>query len=392
MNQSKIFKALLLTTSFSLLSATAYAKDFLSAQDYTKSGLRGFNIGLLSEHDDAYYKELSATNANIVRVILPFNFCTAKDMSNQKIKVTEEKDISSAKLSPTPSCVYEVSSKNQDMLKKLLTAGTQYGFYVLPVGTFAQKTQGDFWTDAHLQQGMVDAWKNFAKQYKDYSTIAGYDLLYSPNNVGLPQGADPKKYWKQGATYMIKAIREVDKKHPVIFETTPYADPTTLSSFTPFDDDNIVYAFNMYYPYDITLQGTSESYGYRVPYPAGLEYGVQPFPDQPPRAIDIKDLRLYLKDAAVWGVNNKVPVLVTEFGIAHWAPNGSAFRYTSDVTKIFEENGWSWINQGFRINKAMDSYIASDDPNDTSRSPEAPVISVLKSVFKNNTLSPVNNK
>ena len=278
------------------------------------------------------------------------------------------------------------------MLKKLLTAGTLYGFYVLPVGSFAQKTQGDFWTDAHLQQGMVDAWKNFAKQYKDYSTIAGYDLLYSPNNVGLPQGADPKKYWKQGATYMIKAIREVDKKHPVIFETTPYADPTTLSSFTPFDDDNIVYAFNMYYPYDITLQGTSESYGYRVPYPAGLEYGVQPFPDQPPRAIDIKDLRLYLKDAAVWGVNNKVPVLVTEFGIAHWAPNGSAFRYTSDVTKIFEENGWSWINQGFRINKAMDSYIASDDPNDTSRSPEAPVISVLKSAFKNNTLSPVNNK
>lgn len=392
MNKIKLSKILLLASSLSLMSATTYAKDFLSAQDYNKSGLRGFDIGVLSEHDSSYYQELSDTKANIVRVIVPFNYCSAPDVSKKTIKVSSESDISADNVSPTPSCVYQVTDQNKKMLKDLLTAGTTYGFYVLPVASFEQKTQGDFWTDAHLQEGMVNAWKTFANNYKDYSTIAGYDLLYSPNSIGLPQGADVKKYWTQGANYIIKAIRTVDNKHPVIFETAPYADPTTLSSFTPFKDKNVVYAFNMYYPYDVTLQGTSEQYGYRLPYPAGLEYGIQPFPDQPPRVIDLQDLRLYLKDAALWGNTNKVPIIVTEFGIAHWAPNGSAFRYTSDVTKIFEENGWSWINQGFRVNKAMDPFIASDDPNNTTRTPEAPVITVLKDLFKNNTLTPLIKK
>lgn len=381
-------------TSFAFTN-DAISATLLKANDFMGSKLRGFNIGLIENHNDAYYKELKQSNANIVRVIIPFERCavTAEQMkaAQEKAKDAESADALEKAMMPEPPCTYQVSKETEAKFKNLLIKAVENNFYVLPAASFEQRTPGDFWFTSKLQQGMSEAWQEFAKNHENNTVIAGYDLMNSPNGTGLPANSNVSDYWNQGAGFLIKAIRKVDTKHPIIVTMAPYGQATSLKDFKPFDDKNIVYGINMYYPYDITMQGTSPTYEYRLPYPAGLEYGIQPNPTQPPKPINSKELRLHLQSAALFGITNKVPIIVSEFGIVHYAPDGSGFRYVSDATKIFEENGWSWIYQGFRVSKAMDPYIASDDPEDENRASNAPIIKVLTSYFSKNGNTNKNN-
>lgn len=372
--------------TFSSISSAAL--DFISAKDFSDSNkLRGFNIGVVDTHNDNYYQELSATKINAVRVILPFRRCTAATEQATEKKTPEKlEDVKADAVSPVPKCIYEVSPDNISKFESILKQAVVHKFYVIPAAEFQQDPMGDFWTVPKLQQGMVDAWKDFATKYKDHSIIAAYEIMNNPPADGLPQGTNVSDYWSKGGDYIIQGIRSVDKKHAIIFPMAPSGLPTSFKNFKPLADKNIVYGLNMYYPLDITMQGVNPSFSYRIPYPAGLEYGIQPIPGQPPRAIDINDLRLYLQDAGVFAKANNVPIIVSEFGIVHYAPNGSAFRYVSDVTKVFEEYNWSWMYQGFRISAAFDPYIASDDPEDTTRSSISPIMNVLTSYFGKNTV------
>lgn len=385
-------KKLLLTGIFSCLmifsNVSQAALDFVKAEDFSNNHkLRGFNIGVLDAHNDAYYNELSATKINSVRVILPFRRCSVEtEQANTKMKTpAKPEDVKADAVSPVPKCVYEISPENLEKFNALLKKGVEHNFYIITAAEFQQDPMGDFWTVPKLQQGMVEAWKGFADKYKDYSIIAAYDLMNNPPADGLPQGTNVSDYWKTGANYMIEGIRSVDKKHTIIFPMAPAGLPTAFKNFKPIDDKNVVYGLNMYYPLDVTMQGVSPAFSYRIPYPAGLEYGIQPIQGQPPRAIDINDLKLYLQDAGVFAKANNVPIIVSEFGIVHYAPNGSAFRYVSDVTRIFEDYGWSWMYQGFRISAAFDPFIASDNPEDTNRSSISPIMNVLTSYFSKNT-------
>lgn len=385
-------KIILLSLLSGLLSVSAFSHadmKFLTANDYNNSQIRGFNIGVLETHSDTYYKELSETKINAVRVIVPFRRCTLETQQPKDIdkkKITSVNDVKADAMTGVPKCVYEISPENSDKFKALLKKAVEYNFYVIPVAEFQQNPAGDFWTVPKLQQGLTEAWKDFANQYKEYSVIAGYDLMDNPSAEGLPAGSNVSEYWQKGASYMIQGIRSVDKKHTIIYPMAPSGMPVAFKDFKPFEDKNVVYGINMYYPLDLTMQGTSENFSYRIPYPAGLEYGIQPIPNQPPRVIDVNDLRLYLQDAGLFAKTNNVPVMVLEFGIVHYAPNGSSFRYVSDTTKIFEDNGWSWTYQGFRVSAAFDPYIGSDDPENTTRSFTSPIMNVLTSYFQKNSL------
>lgn len=386
--KKKIILLTLLSGLMSLPLVSQAAMTFLTANDYNNSQIRGFNIGVLETHNDTYYKELSETKINAVRVIVPFRRCTIQTQQPQDTvkNIKNVNDVKADALSGTPKCVYEISPENKAKFKDLLTKAVNYNLYVIPVAEFEQNPAGDFWTVPKLQQGLTEAWKDFANQYKDYSVIAGYDLMDNPSADGLPAGSNASDYWQKGANYIIQAIRSVDKKHTIIYPMAPSGTPDGFKSFKPFEDKNIVYGINMYYPLDLTMQGTNPNFSYRIPYPAGLEYGIQPIPNQPPRVIDINDLRLYLQDAGMFAKVNNVPVMILEFGIVHYAPNGSAFRYVSDTTKIFEDNGWSWAYQGFRVSAAFDPYIASDDPENTTRSFTSPIMNVLTSYFQKNKI------
>lgn len=344
----------------------------LSADDFRNSGIKGFNIGVIADHDDGYYKELKETGANAVRVILPFSRCEQTAQINDK--PTDVSQIQSQALEP--KCVYKVKKETLTSLNNLLKKAASDNFYVIVVGSFEQNPVGDYWTSKKLQQGISQAWERLAEIYKDNNRIAAFDIFNTPNAAGLNNPAKVQEFWKAGASNIIAHIREIDSKRTVIYQV-PYGDALVADKLTPMEDSNVVYGFDMYYPYAITFQGMSKEYPERLTYPLGQEFNLDPFNDGKPRAINADELKLYLSRVAKFSKDNKVPVIISGFGIVHYAPNGSGYRYIQDVAAIFKENGFSWMYEGFRVNQAMDPYIASDDPNAIERSSSAPMISLL---------------
>ena len=91
---------------------------------------------------------------------------------------------------------------------------------------------------------LVKLWVKIAERYKDEPTVAAYDLLNEP----LPEntGAAGKYKHKLVPLYerLIKAIREVDKKHMITLEGYNWSN--NWSEFNTPLDDNMFFQFHYY--------------------------------------------------------------------------------------------------------------------------------------------------
>lgn len=354
--------------AFSLFSE----KGNITIDNFKNGNIKGFNIGIITDHDEGYYKELKETGAKTVRVIIPFTKCEQTIQSNE----TPEDVSHIQSKSLEPKCVYKVNKNVIDSFNKLLSQSKKDGFNIIVVGDFEQNPQGDYWTSKKLQQGISIAWQRFAEIYKNENKIAAYDIFNNPNATGLNNPEKVQEFWTYGASNIIQHIREVDSSRPIIYQV-PYGDPLVADKIKPLEDKNIIYGFDMFYPYQITFQGMTPKYNERLSYPLGQEFKLDPFGTGEARAINIDDLRLYLSRVNKFSKDNNVPILISAFGIVYYAPNRSGYRYIQDVTTVFKENGFSWMYQGFRINQAMDPYIASENKDAIERTSSAPMISLL---------------
>lgn len=359
--------------AFSFFSSS---NGFSTINDFKSGSVKGFNIGVIADHDADYYKELKETGANTVRVIIPFSKC---EQTTQVNGVPE--DVSQVQSDALgPKCVYKVNQNFIESFNKLIKQAQQDNFKIIVVGSFEQNPVGDYWTSKKLQKGISIAWQRFAEIYKNENRIAAYDIFNMPNATGLNNPQKVQEYWRSGASDIITHIRDIDSKRVIIYQV-PYGDALVADKLQPLEDNNIVYGFDMFYPYAITFQGMSSQYSERLTYPLGQEFNLDPFNDGHPRAINSDDLKLYLSRVAKFSKDNNVPIIISNFGIVHYAPNGSAYRYVQDLTSIFKENNFSWMYQGFRVNQAMDPYIAGDNPQSIERSSSAPIISLLSDLF-----------
>lgn len=333
---------------------------FIKAKDFNNGEIKGFNIGEIKDYDDRYINELSETGANVVRVIVPFNFCKPDNYNELK-------------------CIYNVSSENVDKLKKMNDQFKEKNIKIIVSAYFFEKNKGDFWKNKMLQSGMSDAWKYFADQIKEEDNIAALELYYAPDGSGMVNPYKATEVWSIAGYNMIKSIRSVDENHAIIFQL-PAGDLNNLKSILPLDDDNIVYGVDLFYPVQITLQGLGENQQV-LSYPLGAEFGLDPYNSGKVKVIDKQALEENI-EALVDFKNKGNPVFITSWGIVHYAPQGSGYRYVKDMLDILSKNKISWAYYGFRINKALDPFIAGDTINDNARTPEAPLITLLKENMK----------
>lgn len=372
-----LFFILVMSTSYANAAFTLFSqKNTVTIDNFRNGNIKGFNIGVIADHDEGYYQELKEAGAKTVRVIIPFSKCS------QTIQVDDTpEDVSQIQSkSLEPKCIYKVNNNVISSFNKLLSQAKKDNFNIIVVGDFEQNPQGDYWTSKKLQQGISIAWQRFAEIYKNENKIAAYDIFNNPNAIGLNNPQKVQDFWLYGASNIVQHIREVDSSRVIIYQV-PYGDPLVADKIKPLEDKNIVYGFDMFYPYQITFQGMSPQYNERLSYPLGQEFRLDPFGDGNIRAINIDDIRLYLSRVNKFSKDNNVPILISSFGIVHYAPNRSGYRYIQDVTTVFKENGFSWMYQGFRINQAMDPYIASENKDAIERSSSAPMISLLSELM-----------
>ena len=364
----KLIKSLiataLISSSFSVFAWPFSSNNagYVNASDFNNGNIKGFDIGAVqSEYNKNYMDEIKTTGANVVRLIVPFEFCTP--------------------VNDQMPCIYHVSDEN---IKKVENASKVFGqnkIKVIVSAYFYQKSKGDFWKNKMLQTGMSDAWKKFAEQISNDKNIAALDLYYAPDEAGMVNPYKISQLWSVAGYNLIKSIRTVDKHHAIIFQV-PDGSPDNIKNLQNMDDDDLVYGFDMFYPNQITLQGISSQYSNVLPYPLGAEYNIDTDHSGSAKIINKDALQEYLKPIYDFKQASH-NVFISSWGIVHYAPDGSAYRYINDVLSIFDQYKLSWAYYGFRINKNMDPFIFGTDINDTARSPESPLISSLRDNMKN---------
>ena len=335
----------LMAAMLTLIMALPAIAQEITANDFRNSRFRGFNIdGVRNGRSEVDLDALAKTGANMVRIGVPLKRCS---------------DCAS----------YDIAQPDLATLDTLINALATRSIYVLLVLVPMGDERGPFWTSPSLQESFIDQWKILAARYKDSPNVAGFDLLNEPVPPGRTY-SDRQSMWLAYAETLGKEIRTVDPSRVLIVESAPDATASSFSTMRPLLLDNVVYSFHSYSPFALTHQGVVKEASEL------MTYGTTPDRDVSPQKL----FRL-LAIVDAFASKHNVPVLVGEFSIVKWAPQGSAKRYISDSLYYFEAKGWSWMYHDFRGWPGWDAEI---DAKLTRRSVDAPVIRILRAKMSKN--------
>lgn len=222
--------------------------------------------------------------------------------------------------------------------------------------------------DKELQNRFIALWQAFESRYSNETGIA-FELLNEVRDV------DPEK-WNILADKTVVALRKLNKTRKIIIGSTCWNNAKTLKHLKLFDDENIIYTFHMYEPFEFThqrgvLQADTLYYNRIMPYPGDIEryrdYHKEVYSNcnayQEFEKMDISFIRNALKPAVDFTKQNPDKTLwCGEFGtIRHidlkWREN-----WMYDVITVLKENDipycvWNYLstqNDGNRFSLVDD--------------------------------------
>ena len=222
--------------------------------------------------------------------------------------------------------------------------------------------------DEELQNRFIALWLAFEKRYADDNSIA-FELLNEVRDV------DPEK-WNLLADKTIEAIRGMNKGRILIVGSTCWSSVDTLKHLKIYDDENIVYTFHTYAPFEFThqrgvLQALPLYYNRTMPYPCDIEryrdyhavvYGNE-YAYRDYEKMDISYIRDALKSAVDFVEAHPDKILwCGEFGTIRHADIKWRENWMRDVITVLKENGipycvWNYLstpNDGNRFSLVDD--------------------------------------
>jgi hypothetical protein len=122
--------------------------------------------------------------------------------------------------------------------------------------------------DAELQNRFVKLWLEFERRYHADSGIA-FELLNEVKKV------DPKA-WNALVSRTVREIRKVNPTRKIVVGSTCWNSCSTLKDLQLYDDENVIYTFHVYDPFEFThqrgvLQAAPLYYNRAMPYPGDIE-------------------------------------------------------------------------------------------------------------------------
>ena len=153
---------------------------------------------------------------------------------------------------------YDFIDEGFELLDNLIKWCKKYNIYVIidmhgaPGGQTGRNIddspneQPELFMDPKNMDLLEKLWVEIAKRYKDEPIVAAYDLLNEPLPEAGPEGPAAQYKHMLVPVYerLIKAIREVDKKH--MFTLEGYNWSNNWSEFTKALDDNMFFQFHYY--------------------------------------------------------------------------------------------------------------------------------------------------
>lgn len=339
--------SLVLLAGALLFPATAQS---ITAEDFRNSRFRGFHLegvhhGRRSPSD---IEALARTGANIARISVYLKRCAE-------------------------CTAYDLPASDLGALDALVHELARYSIYSLVVLRPMGDERGPFWLSSKLQASFTDHWKSLAARYKGLPSMAGFDLLNEPVPPGKTYD-ERQSIWLSYANALGSEIRTIDPERVLIVESAPDATAASFANMKPLVLGNVVYSFHSYSPFLLTHQGVAKE-AVRP-----MTYGNSPSMD-----VSRDDLYKILGTVTKFALTNKVPILVGEFSMVRYAPQGSAARYIDDSIEYFESSGWSWIYHDFRGWTGWDAEVDSQLASVTARRIDAPVIKSLRARMARNS-------
>ena len=122
--------------------------------------------------------------------------------------------------------------------------------------------------DAGLQDRFVALWLEFERRYHDRPDVA-FELLNEVRDI------DPK-LWNDLAQRTVEGIREENPTRKIIIGGTCWNSAGALKHLRLYDDDNVIYTFHVYSPFEFThqrgvLQAGPLYYNRKMAYPSDIE-------------------------------------------------------------------------------------------------------------------------
>lgn len=239
------------------------------------------------------------------------------------------------------------------------------------------KEEVELLDDDELQNRFISLWLAFEKRYQNDNSIA-FELLNEVRDV------NPQK-WNDLAEKTVNEIRKLNKARKIIVGSTSWNSVHTLRHLKLFDDENIIYTFHTYDPFEFThqqgvLQAAPLYYNRKMPYPCDIDryrdYHKTVFNNPNAYAncekMDINHIRNSLKPAVDFVNQNPDKILwCGEFGTIRHANIKWRESWTRDVITVLKENNipycvWNYLstpNDGNRFSLVDDDNrkILSDD-------------------------------
>ena len=236
--------------------------------------------------------------------------------------------------------IFEWITDENPPYQPLPTASAQKAFkYVDTIIKWTTKLNMNVIIDNHHGRDLTDEnyqaqiprltgmWKNLAQRYGDLNPDRHFfELRNEPKN----DINNPNLRTVQQA--IINAIRQVNTTHTLIVGANWWnAGWALVQETTPYTDDNIIYTFHNYTPYEYTHQQVSWANWL----PAAT------WPDQD-RGWTEESLKNEFLDVKTWSNTQKVPVFLGEFGVVTPADAESRCRWISAVGKVLAEINIPW--------------------------------------------------
>jgi endoglucanase len=181
-------------------------------------------------------------------------------------------------------------------------------------------------------------WTQISEYFQDYPETLLFEILNEPHDNLTPE------IWNEFIPAALERIRVKNPERIVLIGTANWGGLGGLPHLKIPDDDNVILTIHYYNPFHFTHQGASWS-GERSKEWLGTRWN------------DTKEEREAVRKdfAPLIAVekNEKIPVNIGEFGAYQTADMESRAKWTTFLTRYFEEQGWSWsyweFSAGFGI-------------------------------------------
>ena len=312
MNIARTFLLLVVCLSLLTLSTTASAVATLE-KGVTLGGwlntVEDYHIQT-TRYSLSDFEDIASLGADHVRIPVTFNTFGAMDTDGS------------------------ISTIQLNCLDKAVNWASQTGLKVIIVCTGEEILDGTYET---VTERLAEQWGNVAQHFEPRAEdLVLYELLAAPGDLISAEN------WNTSVKTMISAIREVDTKHSIVVGPIDGYLVDNLSSLEIFEDDNVLYAFEMHDPALFTHQGGSYSdttfNTFVVPFP----YDAASMPEM--NALDVGTaaesaynnyetegtpewVKSRIDVAAQFAADNGVSVYCSSIG----ATAGTSYSYTYEV-------------------------------------------------------------